>query len=82
MEALVLKWGNSLAVRLPKQVAAEARFQQGDRIRLEVDEPGTVRIKRAFPTLDELVAQITPENRYSENEVGVVGTAGKEAVEW
>lgn len=82
MEALVLKWGNSLAVRLPKQVAAEARFQQGDRIRLEVDEMGTVRIKRAFPTLDELVAQITPENRYTENEVGVVGTAGKEVVEW
>jgi antitoxin MazE len=82
MEALVLKWGNSLAVRLPKQVAAEARFQQGDRIRLEVDEAGTVQIKRAFPTLDELVEQITPENRYTENEVGVVGTAGKEVVEW
>jgi len=47
-----------------------------------VDEAGTVRIKRAFPTLDELVAQITPENRYTENEIGVVGTAGKEAVEW
>ena len=82
MEASVMKWGNSLAVRLPKQVAAEARFQQGDRIRLEVDEAGTVRIKRAFPTLDELVAQITPENRYSESEVGVAGTAGNEAVGW
>lgn len=82
MEALVLKWGNSLAVRLPKQVAAEARFQQGDRIRLEVDATGTVRIKRAFPTLDELVAQITPENRYTEKEVSVVGTVGKEVVEW
>ena len=77
-----MKWGNSLAVRLPKQVAAEARFQQGDRICLEVDESGTVRIKRAFPTLDELVSQITPENRYSENEIGVVGTAGNEVVEW
>ena len=82
MEASVMKWGNSLAVRLPKQVAAEARFQQGDRIRLEVDEAGTVRIKRAFPTLDELVAQITPENRYTEKELGVVGTVGREAVEW
>ena len=77
-----MKWGNSLAVRLPKQVAAEARFQQGDRICLEVDESGTVRIKRAFPTQDELVSQITPENRYSENEIGVVGTAGNEVVEW
>lgn len=82
MEALVLKWGNSLAVRLPKQVAAEARFRQGDRIRLEVDETGTVRIQRAFPTLDELVAQITPENRYTEDEAGIFGTAGKEVVEW
>ena len=77
-----MKWGNSLAVRLPKQVAAEARFQQGDRICLEVDESGTVRIKRAFPTLDELVSQITSENRYSENEIGVAGTAGNEVVEW
>jgi antitoxin MazE len=82
MEASVMKWGNSLAVRLPKQVAAEARFQQGDRIRLEVDEAGTVRIKRAFPTLDELVSQITPENRYSESEIGVVGTTGNEVAEW
>jgi antitoxin MazE len=82
MEASVMKWGNSLAVRLPKQVAAEARFQQGDRIHLEVEEAGTVRIKRAFPTLDELVSQITPENRYSESEVAVVGTTGNEVVKW
>jgi antitoxin MazE len=71
MEAIVLKWGNSLAVRLPRQVAVAARLQQGDRIRLEVGDKGTVQIRRAFPTLDELVAQITPENRYSENEVGI-----------
>jgi antitoxin MazE len=82
MEATVMKWGNSLAVRLPRQVALEARLQQGDRIRIEVDDEGTVQMRRAFPTLDELVAQVTPENRYSENEVGPGGTAGKEVVEW
>lgn len=82
MEALVLKWGNSLAVRLPKQLAAEARLQQGDRIQLEVDAEGTVQIRHAFPTLDDLVAQITPENRYGESEAGIGGTVGKEAVEW
>jgi len=82
MEAQVLKWGNSLAVRLPKQVAADARFKEGDSICLEVGEGGTVEIRHAFPTLDELVAQIEPENRYSENEVGIGGTVGKEAVEW
>ncbi len=82
MESQVLKWGNSLAVRLPKQLATSARFQEGDRITLEVDGRGTVHIKRAFPTLDELVSQITSENCYGESEAGLTGTAGKEDVEW
>lgn len=58
----MLKWGNSLAVRLPRQVAVEARLQQGDRIRIEVNDQGTVQIRRRFPTLDELVARITPRS--------------------
>ena len=30
MQAQVLKWGNSLAVRIPKPIADEAHFQVGD----------------------------------------------------
>jgi antitoxin component of MazEF toxin-antitoxin module len=33
--AQVVKWGNSLAVRIPKAVAAEARMQEGDSILIE-----------------------------------------------
>jgi len=58
MEHPVMKWGNSLAVRLPKQVAAEARFQQGDRIRLEWMKRARCESNVLFPTLDELVSQI------------------------
>ena len=31
-KAEVVKWGNSLAVRIPKNVAAEARMKEGDAI--------------------------------------------------
>lgn len=80
-EAQVVKWGNSLAVRLPKVVAAEARLKEGDAIVIEASE-GRIELRRAekVPTLRQLVAQITPENRYEETEWGP--DRGKEIVEW
>ena len=63
--AQVVKWGNSLAVRIPKTVAEEARVQEGDSIVIEALE-GHIEVRRTekVPTLEELVAQITPKNRY------------------
>jgi antitoxin MazE len=80
-KAQVVKWGNSLAVRIPKAVAQEARVQEGDSIVIEALD-GHIRILRAeqIPTLEELVAQITPENRYEETAWG--RERGKEIVEW
>ena len=77
-KAQVVKWGNSLAVRIPKAVAAEARMQEGDSILIEGSH-GHIEIQRV-PTLEELVAQITPENRHGEIEAGP--ELGKEIVEW
>ena len=31
-QAQVVRWGNSLAVRIPKNVADEARLAEGDRL--------------------------------------------------
>jgi len=79
--AQIVRWGNSLAVRIPKPVAEEAGVQEGDPIVIEAAE-GHIRLRRKqrIPTLKELVAQITPENRYAET---VTGRAlGKESVEW
>jgi len=77
----IVKWGNSLAVRIPKPVAEESGFNQGDKIVIKaVNGKIELRRKDALPTLRELVAQITPENRYAETPTG--RDRGKEAVEW
>jgi antitoxin MazE len=77
----IVKWGNSLAVRIPKPVAEAAGVGEGDPIVVEAVR-GQIRLRRkeAVPTLKELVAQITPANRYEEIPSGP--EQGKERVEW
>lgn len=80
-KAQLAKWGNSLAVRIPKTVAEQARLQEGDAVVIEV-LAGHIEVRPAetIPTLEELVAQITPENRYEETDWG--SEVGKEIVQW
>ena len=82
MQAQVLKWGNSLAVRIPKPVADDAHLQLGDPLEIAVAADGSVQMHRVgeVPTLAQLVAQITLENRNAEIAVGP--EIGREAVEW
>jgi antitoxin MazE len=63
-KAQMVKWGNSLAVRIPKVVAEEAELNEGDELVIEVQSRGALAVKAARkpPTLDELIAEITPEN--------------------
>lgn len=70
MKTQLARWGNSLAVRIPKPVAAAAKLSAGDNLELDVEGPGrvTVRKPKRKPTLEELVARITPENRHSETD--------------
>lgn len=79
--AQIVKWGNSLAVRIPKLVAEEAGVSEGDPIELEADR-GEIKLRRRekIPTLKQLVSQITPENRHGEILTGA--EVGKEAAEW
>ncbi len=80
-KAQVVKWGNSLAVRIPKGVAEKARVKEGDAIVIEAAR-GRIELRPAerIPTLKELVAQITPENRHEEIPTGP--EVGKEIIEW
>jgi antitoxin MazE len=80
-KAQLAKWGNSLAVRIPKAVAERARMQEGDLIVIEALE-GIIELRPAerIPTFEELVAQISPENRHKETDWGP--DRGKEIVEW
>jgi antitoxin component of MazEF toxin-antitoxin module len=69
-------------VRIPKPVADDAHLQLGDPLEIAVAADGVVQIHRTgeLPTLAQLVAQITPENRYAEIPLGP--EIGREAVEW
>lgn len=71
------KWGNSLAVRLPKAVAEAAGIKEDAAVYLAV-ENGTLRVTpmRPQPTLAELVSAISPRNVHEEAEFG--GRKGRE----
>jgi antitoxin MazE len=61
----IVRWGKSLAVRIPKAVAEQSRLQKGDAVSIKILN-GRVELRPAerIPTLEELVAEITPENRH------------------
>jgi antitoxin MazE len=82
MKAQMVKWGNSLAVRIPKPIVQEAKLKEGDSLEIEAAADGHVELRRATknPTLSQLVSRITPENRYSEISTGA--EVGKEVLEW
>ncbi len=72
------KWGNSLAVRLPRQIVETARLQEGDPLSLSVGKDGAVvmRPARRKYRLEELVSRVTPRNRHDETDWG--GPVGEE----
>ncbi len=73
------KWGHSLAVRIPREVAESARFKEGERVTVAVAKDGAVVVRRARRRyrLEDLVSGITPKNRHGETDWGP--PAGKEA---
>lgn len=72
------KWGNSLAVRIPKTVAESARLAEGDPLRVSLGRDGAIVIKptRRKHSLRELVGRITAKNRHGNTEWGA--PVGKE----
>ena len=50
----VAKWGNSLAVRIPKQVAETLEITEGDDIEFIIDENNTFKIQKTLSRKDAL----------------------------
>ena len=64
----VRKWGNSLAVRIPREFAAEARLEEGTPVDLKLRQ-GEVRLRPVKPAeyvLEGLLQEITPDNLHGE----------------
>jgi antitoxin MazE len=72
MKTRILKWGNSLALRIPKPYAEEARLAEDSPVDVTVRNGRLVVVPIAEPlfTLEDLVSEITPENRHTETEMG------------
>lgn len=71
MKSKVQKWGNSLALRIPKSFAGEAHVQEGSEVDLKLQNGTLVVIPLVRqPTLKSLLSKITPENRHHETDFG------------
>ena len=68
----VAKWGNSLAVRIPKAVADSAELREGDPVDVGVNKDGALVVKpaRRKYRLRVLVSQITARNQHKETDWG------------
>ena len=65
----VSKWGNSLAVRIPKAVAEQCKIVEGASVQLDAYSDRIVIRKRAYD-LATMVDQITSDNIHREQNFG------------
>lgn len=78
MKTTLQKWGNSLAVRIPRPFAEEIHLEENTTLDLKI-RSGKLVIVPSGPaiTLESLVEQITDENRH--DEIGTGPHVGNEA---
>ncbi|RRR76745.1 MAG: AbrB/MazE/SpoVT family DNA-binding domain-containing protein [Candidatus Viridilinea halotolerans] len=74
MQSRVQKWGNSLALRIPKSFATEIGLHDDTPVELSLVEGKLVVAPLSLPpfSLEALLDQITPENRHNEEDSGAV----------
>lgn len=80
MKTRVHRWGNSLAVRIPRSLAADAQLVQGTLVDLSLVDGQVVvtPLEEPGPTLDELLAGVTDDNLHPEWDTGPA--VGREVV--
>ena len=67
MTTKLQKWGNSLGVRLPKEIIKKVGFRDGKSVSIKtIGKSIVITSFKKEETLDDLVSKITPENRYDE----------------
>jgi antitoxin MazE len=73
MKATIQKWGNSLAIRIPKSFAIETRIERDSVVDLSMQNGDIIisarNIKRRY-NLDEMLSQITDESIHPETDWG------------
>jgi antitoxin MazE len=72
METRIKKWGNSLALRIPKALAKEAGLSYELPVELSLVEGKLIiaPVVQSRPNLETLLAQVTKDNLHAEVDVG------------
>ena len=72
MKTRIQKWGNSLALRIPRPFAEESNLHEDSPVDVTVRNGKLVVVPILEPaiSLEDLVERITPENRHAEIETG------------
>ena len=72
METKVQKWGNSLGVRIPRNLAADVRLEPGTTVRISAEDASIVIRPLDRPTvkLADLLKRVTRANLHDEVDTG------------
>jgi antitoxin MazE len=71
MKTHIQRWGNSLAVRIPKVVAQELGIGEDTAVELDmVDDALVIRVAASEFSLEQLLASITDDNLHAEVDTG------------
>ena len=70
MKATVQRWGNSLAIRIPRAYARDLAIDEGSEVEVSVAGPALVVTPSSPPSLNALLAAITDENLHAEIDTG------------
>jgi len=72
MQVQVTKWGNSLALRIPKPFAEDAGVSEGSAVELSVEDGKIVAspIRQDSPTLRQLLVKVNKSNLHGEVDTG------------
>ena len=63
MTVRVQRWGNSLGVRIPRQIARKSAIREGAELEVSVTRGNVVLRPLKVPSLRQLLAQVKPANR-------------------
>ena len=63
MTVRVQRWGNSLGVRIPREIAKKSAIREGAELEMSVSRGQVVLRPLKVPSLRQLLAQVKPENR-------------------
>jgi len=72
MKTRVQKWGNSLALRIPKSFANEVGLQRETSVEVSLNDGKLVvtPVSKPKPTLKQLLAKVTKDNLHHEVDTG------------